>query len=141
MLLDLATCLKIAQSALDAGSADNIPALSAVVTDASGAIRVALRADGVGAFGVDIAHAKAQTALGFNRSSMQLSKLFGSNPGAVAALSGVTGGKFLPLGGGVPIQDAAGHLLGAAAVAGSSPENDERFIVSAIRGQGLIVPD
>ena len=141
MPLDLATCLKIAQSALDAGCAENIGALSAVVTDASGAIRVALRADGVGAFGVDIAHGKAQTALGFNRSSMQLSKIFGSNPGAVAALSGVIGGKFLPLGGGVLIQDSAGNLLGAAAVAGSAPENDERFIVSAVRGQGLVVPD
>ncbi len=141
MPLDLATCLKIAQSALDAGSAENILALSAVVTDASGAIRVALRADGVGTFGIDIAHGKAQTALGFNRSSMQLSKIFGSNPSTVAALSGVTGGKFLPLGGGVLIQDAAGNQLGAAAVAGSSPENDERFIVSAVRAHGLIVPD
>jgi uncharacterized protein GlcG (DUF336 family) len=141
MSLDLSTALKIAQAALEAGRAENIVALSAVVTDAGGNIRVALRADGVGMYGVDIAHAKAQTSLGFNRSSMQLAKVFGGNPGAVAALSGVTGGRFLPLGGGVPIRDVAGTIVGAAAVSGSSPENDERFIVAAIRAHGLQVAD
>jgi uncharacterized protein GlcG (DUF336 family) len=141
MNLDLNTALKIAQAALEAGRAENILALSAVVTDSGGNIRVALRADSVGMYGVDIAHAKSQTALGFNRTSMQMAKVFGANPGAVAALSGVTGGRFLPLGGGVPIHDAAGNTIGAAAVSGSSPENDERFITMAVRANGLKVPE
>ncbi len=141
MTLPLATALAIAQAALDAGRAENVHALTVVVTDTGGHLRVALRADGVGTFGVDIAHAKAMTALGFGRSSMQIAKGLGTNPAVVAGLTAATGGRFLPIGGGVLIRDATGTLLGAAAAAGSAPENDEKFIVSGVRAAGLVVPD
>jgi uncharacterized protein GlcG (DUF336 family) len=141
MSLTLAQATQIADAALAAGRAENANALSVVVTDTGGHIRVALRADDVGTFGIDIAHAKASTALGLARSSMQVARIFGANPAAVAGLAAATGGRFLPIGGGVLIRDAAGRLLGAAAVAGSTPENDEKFIVSAIRAAGLVVPD
>jgi uncharacterized protein GlcG (DUF336 family) len=140
MTLTLSIATQIAQAALAAGAADNVTALSVVVTDAGGHLRVAMRADGVGTFGIDVAHAKAATALGFNRASMQMAKAFGANPGAVAALTAATGGRFLPIGGGVLIHDHSGNLLGAAAVAGSAPENDEKFIVAGIQSAGLVVP-
>lgn len=140
MRLTLELASRIAHAALAAGAAENVTALSVVVTDAGGHLRVALRADGVGIFGVDVAHAKAATALGFNRATLQLAKVFGTNPSAVAALTAATGGRFLPIGGGVLIHDTEGNVLGAAAVAGSAPENDERFIIAGVLAAGLLVP-
>ncbi len=141
MTLSLEVALQIARAALDAGRAENVHALTVVVTDAGGHLRVALRADGVGTFGVDIAHAKAMTALGLGRSSMLVAKSLGANASVVAGLTAATGGRFLPIGGGVLIRDASGALLGAAAAAGSAPENDEKFIASGVRAAGLVVPD
>ena len=141
MKLTLKIATQIAQAALAAGAAENVTALSVVVTDAGGHLRVAMRADGVGTFGIDVAHAKASTALGFNRASMQLAKAFAANPSSVAALTAATGGRFLPIGGGVLIHDSDGNLLGAAAVAGSAPENDEKFVIAGVQAAGLIVPN
>jgi uncharacterized protein GlcG (DUF336 family) len=87
MTVTLAQAVTIAQSALEAARRDNIHALSVVVTDPGGVLRVAMRADKAGLFGIDIATAKATTALGFNTSSLKLSKTIGGNPAATAALT------------------------------------------------------
>lgn len=88
---------------------------------------------------MSIAHAKCETALGFGRSSLASSQVF-TDPARVAALTAVTGGRFLPLGGGVLVADAAGELLGAAAAAGGLPEADHELIVAAVSAAGLEVP-
>lgn len=141
MTLTLALATTIAQAALEAGAREDVHALSVVVTDTGGVIRVAMRGDAVGLFGIDIALAKATTALGFNRSSMQIAKSLGTNPAATAGLVGATSGRFMPIGGGVIIVDDAGKIIGAAAVAGSAPENDERFVIEGVRAAGFQVPD
>ena len=133
--LDLAN--KIASAAFAEGQTRGLGQMSVVVTDASGAIRVAMRGDGVGTFGVEIAQGKAATALGFNRSSLTLATWFGQNGAATAGLGAVTGGRFLPLGGGVVIQDEQGVTIGAAAVAGGAPEIDHATIVAALGTVGL----
>jgi uncharacterized protein GlcG (DUF336 family) len=141
MTITLDQANAIALGALAAGKREDVRALSVVVTDAGGTLRCAMRADGVGNFGIDIALAKANTALGFGMSSAQIANMLGGNQGAVAGIIGATGGRFLPLGGGVLVVDAAGAVLGAAAVAGSSPDNDERFASEGVRAAGLAVAD
>jgi uncharacterized protein GlcG (DUF336 family) len=140
MTLTLATATKIALAALDAAAQDNVTKVSVVVTDPGGAIRVAMRGDNVGPFVIEAAIGKAKTAIGFNGRSSVMAKVFGANPAGTAGLVGVTGGQFLPIGGGVLIHDETGVLLGAAAVAGSSPENDERFAIVGVTAAGLVVP-
>jgi len=139
MTITLAQANTIALAALDAGRSEDIMALTVVVTDAGGCLRSAMRADGVGNFGIEIALAKASTALGFGMSSGAVASMLGGNQGLVTGIAGATGGRFLPLGGGILIRDAAGVLLGAAAVAGSLPENDERFAAAGVRAAGLVV--
>ncbi len=141
MTLTLDQANTIALAALAAGKREQVYALSVVVTDPGGALRCAMRADEVGNFGIDIALAKAVTALGFGMSSAQIGTLLGSNPAAVAGIIGATGGRFLPIGGGVLIKDPSGMLLGAVGVAGSSPDNDARFATEAVRAAGLVVPE
>jgi uncharacterized protein GlcG (DUF336 family) len=141
MTLKLDQAMAIAQGALASGKQEQVHALSVVVTDPGGCVRCAMRADDVGNFGIDIALAKAVTALGFGMSSAQIASVLGANPAAVAGIIGATGGRFLPIGGGVLIRDATGLLLGAVGVAGSTPENDARFAAQGVRDAGLFVPE
>lgn len=136
MTIPLATALKLAQAAFAEGEAQGVANMTVVVTDPGGEVRLAMRADGQGLFGVDTALGKARTALGFNRSSLALSKIF-TNPCAVAAIAAATGGRFVPLGGGVVVRDAGGAIVGAAAVSGGLPDVDETIIVKAIEFVGL----
>lgn len=129
---------RVALGALEAAGKEGIFALTVVVTDPGGCIRTAMRTDGAGNFGIDIAMAKAATALGFGMASAEVATMLGGSPAAVSGLVGATGGRFLPIGGGIVIRGAAGAVLGAVAVAGSSPENDERFAVEAARKEGLL---
>ncbi len=136
-MITLETATKIAQTAFSEGAKEGVINMSVVVTDAGGHIRLAMRADGQGIFGIDTAKGKAMAALGFNRSSLLLSKIF--DAAAIAAISGATGGNFVPLGGGVVIRNAENVIVGAAAVSGGLPEVDEKIIVAAVQAAGLSV--
>jgi uncharacterized protein GlcG (DUF336 family) len=140
MTLSLATATKIALTALETAAQENVTTISVVVTDVGGAIRVAMRGDNVGPFVIEAALGKAKTAIGFNSRSSRMAQFFGGNPSGTAGLVGVTDGRFLPIAGGVLIHDKDGVLLGAAAVAGSSPENDERFAIAGVTAVDLVVP-
>lgn len=135
-MIPLATALQLAQAAFAEGAAQGVVNMTVVVTDPGGEVRLAMRADGQGLFGIDTATGKARTALGFNRSSLALSKIF-TDPCAVAAIAAATGGRFVPLGGGVIVRDAGGAIVGAAAVSGGLPDVDEAIIVKAIESVGL----
>jgi uncharacterized protein GlcG (DUF336 family) len=136
--LRLAVAAEIARHAFAEGESRGVVNMSVVVTDAGGHVRLAMRADGQGIFGIDTATGKARTALGFNRTSLHLSKIF-TDAAAVAAITAATGGAFVPLGGGVAVKDAGGTTIGAAAVSGGLPEADEEIIVAAVEAVGLEV--
>jgi uncharacterized protein GlcG (DUF336 family) len=123
------------------GAEKGLVGLTVVVTDAGGAIRAAERNDAAGRFGVEIAVAKARTALGFGRSSLKSAAVFGEKPAAVAGLSGATSGAFLPIGGGVVIVDAKGDVCAAAAVAGGAPDVDHAVAAAAVAAAGWAVLD
>lgn len=138
--IPLKTAQKIAEIAYAEGEKRGVVNMAVVVTDAGGHIRLAMRADKQGIFGVETAQAKCTASLGLNRRSLQLSKVFES-AAAVAGLQGAVGGKFLPLGGGVVVADASGDIIGAAAVSGGAPATDEEIIVAAIEAVGLTALD
>lgn len=135
MSLKLAEALSLAHAALAEAEKRSIVKISVVVTDPGGHVRVAMRTDGQGIFGVDTAHAKAVTALGFNRATLPLTPLFSDQ--ATAAIAGATGGRFAPLGGGVVVTGADGEIVGGAAVSGGLPEVDHEIIVAAVESLGL----
>lgn len=138
--LTLELALRLAQHTFELAAREQITVITVVVTDAGGHIRCALRADGVGHYGVDIAHAKCVTAVGFNRSSAKTAAAFADKPQLLPTFVNLTQGKFMPLGGGVLVLDAAGAVVGAAGMSGSTPENDERLVTAAIRAVGLETP-
>ena len=139
-MITLETARKIADAAMADAQKRNIAKWSVVVTDQGGNIRIAMRADASGNFGVDIARGKALSALGFNLSSLKLAQNFGASPSFTAAINAATGGGFVPLGGGVVVVNAAAVIIGAAAFAGAMPEVDDEIITAAVRSAGLAVP-
>lgn len=137
MTIGLATATRIAESAFAEAEARGVHAMSVVVTDPGGHIRLAMRSDSQGIFGIDTALGKARTALGFNRTSLHLSKIF-TDPSAVAAITAATGGAFVPLGGGCVVQQD-GVTVGAVAVSGGLPDVDEAIVVTAAEAAGLTI--
>lgn len=134
--LTLDQALAIASHARAAARGKGLPGISVVVLDADGAVRAALREDPQGSYSVAFATAKARTALGFLRSSLQMSQIF-KDPATVTGLSAAIEGGILPLGGGVMVLDAQGRRLGAAGVAGGMPESDHEIASAAIEAAGL----
>ena len=137
MNISLATATEIATRALAEGEARGVVLMSVVVTDPGGHIRLAKRSDAQGTFGVYTALGKARTALGFNRPTLHLSKIF-TDPFAVAAITAATGGAFVPLGGGAVVQKD-GVTVGAVAVSGGLPDVDEAIVVAAAESVGLSI--
>jgi uncharacterized protein GlcG (DUF336 family) len=135
MTIKLAIAQELARIAFAAGEKRGLATMSVVVTDPGGHIRFAARSDAQGIFGVDTALAKARSALGFGRSSLLLSKTF-VDPCGVASLSGATHGAFLPLGGGIVVQQD-GVTVGAAAISGGMPDIDDALVREAVEAVGL----
>ncbi len=137
--ISLETARAIADSALADAAKRGVQKAAVVVTDSGGDIRLALRADAAGSFGVDIARGKAQTALGLNSSSLKLAQIFGSVAASTSAINAATGGRFVPIGGGVVVINSQGHVIGAAAMSGGAPETDDAIVTQAVRSAGLDV--
>lgn len=125
----------LARHAITLAAGQGVTAISVVITDAGGHIRLAMRSDEQGNFGIDTALGKARTALGFNRSSLHLAKVF-TDPCGVAAITAATSGAFVPLGGGVVVQ-RDGVTIGAAAISGGLPQVDHDIVTAAVEATGL----
>lgn len=135
MAISWADALRVAVAAFAEGERRGVKALSFVLTDAGGNVTLAVRGDGHGLFGINVATAKAVSALGFNRSTMALAMTLPAP--TVVAVASATGGRFVALGGGVVAIDAAGVTVGAAAVSGGMPAVDHAIVVAALEACGF----
>jgi len=137
-MIELATATALCDACFAAGHERQVKEMAVVVTDAGGDVRAAMRSDGQSAFAVDIARAKAQTALGFRKSTLQLAEYFGKAAASTIAIAQATHQRFIPIGGGVVIADADGEILGAVAVAGGMPPVDDAIARAALSAAGLL---
>jgi uncharacterized protein GlcG (DUF336 family) len=71
----------------------------------------------------DIAIKKARTASLFDMKSGEIGKL--SQPGGPLYAIELSNGGLVTFGGGVPIKNSSGEMIGAIGVSGSSVENDQ----------------
>jgi uncharacterized protein GlcG (DUF336 family) len=132
--LTLAEAERLAKAAVAAARAKSFNPMGVAVIDASGHLKFALREDGAGIAGVDIALGKARAALTFGCTSGQIADALAGNPLAGPSVISVLEGRVVLLAGGVLIQDAAGLTLGAIGAAGDAPENDEAIVLAATAG-------
>jgi len=135
--LPLASAATIVAQALATGRAAGMHPLTVVVLDAGGRLVACQSEDGSGLMRFDIALGKAWGALGMGVSSRSIGERLAARPTFQTALAAASGGRFVPVPGGVLIVDAEGCTIGAVGISGDSSEKDEHCAVNGIHAAGL----
>lgn len=138
--ITLALADAIVNVALKHGRDQQFKPLTVAILDAGGHLVVLKREDASGILRPQIALGKAWGALGMGSGSRELAKRAETHPSFVAALSDASGGRVIPVPGGVLVRDAQGHIIGAVGVSGDQPQGDEACAVAGIIAAGL-TPD
>jgi uncharacterized protein GlcG (DUF336 family) len=131
-ILTLQEAKNLAKHAIAAAREKSLNPMSVAVVDASLYLKYAVREDGAGAAGVDIALGKARAAFTFGCSSRQIADALTGNPLAGPSVIASLGGRVVLLPGGVIIPGPDGAPIGAIAAAGDAPDNDESIVAAAV---------
>ena len=107
------------------------------VLDDGGNLKALKREDGASILRPTIAVGKAWGAVGMGESSRQLSERLKERPAFLGALSDMSGGKVVPVAGGVLIMDG-NEIIGAGGVSGGTADEDEICAVAGIKAAGLM---
>ncbi len=137
--LTLSAANSIADKALEKGRELNFNPLTVVVLDAGGQIKVVKREDGSSLLRPEIAMGKAWGTLGMGMGGREIARRGAKMPGFYAALSDMSGGRMVPVPGGVLIK-SDGEIIGAVGISGDTSDNDEICAVHGISSAGLM-PD
>lgn len=137
MTLTLEQASKIVDGALAFANEQGFDPLTVAVMDAGGHLVAFKRSDLSGILRPEIAMGKAYGALGFGLDGRTLKEKNATFLGAVAAASG---GKLVPVPGGVLIREPETQaIIGAVGISGDNSGNDERAAIAGIEGVGLAV--
>jgi uncharacterized protein GlcG (DUF336 family) len=105
--------------------------IAVAVVDSAGELVLFSRMDGVNMIGTLLAQNKAYTAALFGLETEGIEEKLVK---AKLSLSQFTNDRFTPMGGGCPIKDKNGQVIGAIGVSGlPSPEEDHRVAKSAVQ--------
>jgi uncharacterized protein GlcG (DUF336 family) len=130
----------IVEKALEKGREMGFAPLTVVVLDAGGQVKVVKREDESSLLRHQIATGKAWGVLGMGFGGRELARRAAKMPIFFSALSDMSGGRMVPVPGGVLIRSQSGEILGSVGISGDSSENDEICAVHGVRSAGL-VPD
>ena len=137
-MLTLEQASIIVDKALEKGRELGFKPLTVVVLDAGGQLKAMKREDGSSLLRPEIAGGKAWGALGMGFGGREFARRAAANPAFIQALSVASGGRVVPVPGGVLIRDAAGEIIGAVGISGDTSENDETCAVFGIGCAGLV---
>lgn len=135
--LSLETATAILEHALAVGRKEGMKPLTVIVMDSGGRMKAMKAEDGCGLLRFDIAFGKAWGSLGMGMPSRQIRDYLSARPNFQTALAAASDGRFVPVPGGVLIEDAEGMTIGAVGISGDSSEKDEYCGVLAIQSVGL----
>jgi len=114
----------------------NIRPVCVAVLDDGGNLTALKREDGASLLRPQIAIGKAWGALGMGESSRSLADRLKERPAFLGALSDMSGGKVVPVPGGVLIVNE-NIVIGAAGASGGTSDEDEACVVAGIQAAGL----
>jgi len=118
----------------------NLPPVAVAVLDPGGHLKALQREDGVSFLRVQVCQAKAWGALGLATDSRNIAERYEQDSlqqGFINALNAMSGGKLIPLPGGVLIHAPSGQIVGAIGVAGAQSDKDEACAIAGIKAIGL----
>jgi len=136
--LPLDTANAIVSRALALGREASLLPLTVVVLDAGGKLIAVQSEDGSGLTRFDIAFGKAYGALGMGISSRLIRDRLSERPAFQNAIAAASGGQFIPVPGGVLIENKAGVTLGAVGISGDTSDKDEYCAIEAIKASGYV---
>ncbi|MGH9087041.1 MAG: GlcG/HbpS family heme-binding protein [Acidimicrobiales bacterium] len=136
--ISLAEASTVIDVTIQRGVEQGFAPLTAVVLDPGGHVVAAKRSDSSAIMRIDVATAKAWGVLAMQWPAHELVDRAQRMPQFFAALGALSGGRMLPVAGGVPIHDDAGRLVGSVGVSGDTSDNDEACAVAGIEAAGLI---
>jgi uncharacterized protein GlcG (DUF336 family) len=137
LTLSAANC--IADKAMEKGKELKFAPLTVVVLDAGGQIKVVKRDDGSSLLRFEIAMGKAWGTLGMGFGGREIARRAVKQAGFYSALSDMSGGRMVPVPGGVLIK-SDGEIIGTVGISGDTSDNDETCAVYGIRSADL-TPD
>jgi uncharacterized protein GlcG (DUF336 family) len=135
--LTLSVADTIVDKTLEKGRELKLAPLTVIVLDAGGQTKVLKRDDGCSLLRPEIAMGKAWGTLGMGFGGRDLARRAAKAPAFFGALSDMSGGRMVPVPGGVLIRSDAGDILGAVGVTGDTSENDEACAIHGISSAGL----
>jgi uncharacterized protein GlcG (DUF336 family) len=127
----------IVAAALAEGRRLKLMPLSVAVLDAGGHLVAFNREDRSGIMRAEVAMGKAWGALGMGISTRLLRDRLADRPSFQAALAVASGGRFVPVPGGVLIRDEDRAVIGAVGISGDTSDKDEACAIAGIRAAGL----
>jgi uncharacterized protein GlcG (DUF336 family) len=136
-MLTLAQASIIVDVALQKGRDLKLHPLTVAVLDAGGQLKALKREDHSSLLRPEIAIGKAWGVLGMGFGGRELARRAALAPGFFAVLSDLSGGKMVPVPGGVLIRDAGGAVLGSVGISGDVSEKDEECAVAGIAAASL----
>ncbi len=135
--LTLAQASTIVDAALKTGRDAKYQPLTVAVLDAGGHLVAFKREDKSGILRFDIAFGKAWGALGMGFGSRALAGRAAKQQMFYTTLAAVSGGRLVPVPGGVLIRDQAGEAIGAVGICGDTSDTDEKCALAGIEAAGL----
>ena len=138
--LTLENANRIIEAALAKAREMELPPLSVAVLDAGGHLKALQREDGQAFLRVRVCQAKAWGALALGTDSANIAERYEQGlrqQGFFGALNAMSGGRLIPLPGGVLIHNRSGDIIGAVGVAGAVSEEDEVCAMAGIAAAGF----
>jgi uncharacterized protein GlcG (DUF336 family) len=135
----------IVDKALEKGRDLNLQPLTVIVLDAGGQLKAMKREDRSSLLRPEIAMGKAWGTLGMGFGGREFARrVAAGNTAFIQALTVASGGRIVPVPGGVLIRDSAGgipgEIIGAVGISGDTSDKDETCAVYGITCAGL-TPD
>lgn len=128
----------IADKALQKGREMKFAPLTVIVLDAGGQTKVLKREDNSSLLRPEIAMGKAWGVLGMGFGGRELARRAEQMPVFFTALNAMSGGRMVPLAGGVLVRNRDGEVIGSVGISGDTSDNDEICAVYGIEAAGLI---
>jgi uncharacterized protein GlcG (DUF336 family) len=115
--------------------------LTAVLLDAGGRVKAALKQDGASLLRFEVSYGKAYASLALGRQSRLVLQKAKDKPLFMESLNELADGPMFLEGGGQLIRDAEGEVIGAIGVTGDTNEVDDLCAIAGIRAAGFKTDD
>lgn len=135
--LSLAQASVIVDEALRHGRSRKMKPLTVAVLDAGGHMIAFKREDKSGILRREIAEGKAWGVLGMGYGGREFARRNAIRPTFYTALAVASGGRVMPVIGGVLVRDEAGEIIGAVGVSGDTEDNDDACAIAGIKAAKL----